>query len=139
MEFNLTLKSLQAQRYVLPKGNININNNSTVTDVSGGGDALTVSFVFTSTYEPNVGLIRIEGDLDYRDGREVIEKALEKWRESGEKNLPKDLAERLHNNIINNCLVEASVLARDIRLPLPLPSPKVKFDEEKPDTDAYIR
>lgn len=139
MEFNVVYRNLEARRFSDPKSNVNINNNSTLLDVKGQKEVLNVSFVFTSSYEPNVGVVRIEGELELRDSEKTTSDALAKWEETGGKNLPKQIAEKLHNVIISNCMVEASILARDVRLPVPLPTPDVSIDEKESDTNAYIR
>ena len=139
MEFNVVFKNLEARRFGRQKTNVNINNNSTLVDVSGEGEMLHASFVFTSTYEPNFGVIRIEGDVEMRDSEETTERALKEWADTEGKNLPKDIAEKMHNVIISNCMVESSILARDVRMPVPIPTPQVNYDDESTETNAYIR
>ena len=128
MNFNITFRSLDGRRLTAGK-QVNINNNSTITAVSREGGKMNVSFVFSCNYEPNIGLVRIEGDLSVEDTPENIEVALKEWDKSERTNLPKELAEKIHNAILSNCLVEASILARDLRLPAPIPMPQVTINK----------
>ena len=138
MNFNINFKNLDARRLGNVRSQVNINNNSTIVAAGKEGDKLTIGFVFSSTYEPNIGLIRIEGDLTVEDSTENIDRALGEWEKSGRTKLPKEMAESIHNTILSNCIVEASMLARDIKLPSPIPMPQVALGEKESDT-SYIR
>lgn len=138
MNFNITFKNLDARRIGMVRSQVNINNNSTIVAASKEGDKLSIGFVFSSTYEPNIGIIRIEGDLTVDESPENIEKALGEWEKSGKTKLPKEMAESIHNTILTNCIVEASFLARDVKLPSPIPMPQVTLNEKESDT-SYIR
>jgi len=134
------LTTIEARKYTKPEGKLNIHNNSTILNARGGEGALEADFVFTTTYEPNVGLIRLEGRVRLEDDEKVVAEALSFWRKSKNKNLPQKTAEKMHNRIISECMLEASILARDIHLPAPMPTPAVNMmGSEKPDVDAYIR
>ena len=140
MKPKLEYKSVEARRYGDTAIPVNINNNSTLTTVAGEGGTLSVSFVFSCSYEPNVGVIRIEGELEMSDTEDAVKKALDEWKNSGRKNLPKEMAEKVHNAILSNCVVEASILARDISLPAPLPVPHVQIGKgSTAETQDYIR
>jgi hypothetical protein len=45
--------------------------------------------------------------------------------------MPNDVATEIHTTIMNNCIPEAMLLARDIRLPPPIPMPKVNIQAKK--------
>jgi len=145
MNFNITFRSLDGRRLSFAKGQVNINNNSTITNVSKDGAKMNVGFVFSCNYEPNIGVVRIEGDLSVEDTQEIIDKAMAEWDSSGQSNLPKEVAERVHNAILSNCIVEASILARDLKLPVPMPLPTVALSKQDTTINAgnvdtsYIR
>ena len=140
MNFNIAFRSLDARRLSMSKTQININNNSTITSVTKDGEKLNVSFVFSSSYEPNMGLIRIEGDIIIDGKKELLDDAVDEWEKSDRNNLPKEMAEKVHNSILSNCVVEASILARDLKLPSPIPMPHVSMNKEKIEEDtSYIR
>ncbi|MFH0861002.1 MAG: hypothetical protein V1921_07360 [Candidatus Altiarchaeota archaeon] len=143
MKINLSVLSIEARRISDVPQNVTINNNSTVTEVKQSETALSVMFRFTSVYEPNVGVIKIAGELSLEDSKEKIESIFEQWEKSGNKNLPKDIAEKVHNTILLNCIVEATVLSREVRLPAPFPTPKIMIPDDKKDDEddinSYIR
>jgi len=141
---SVVYKTLEARRFGIVNQPVNINNNSTLTNVSSEGDTLTIGFVFSSNYEPNVGVIRIEGDMNLKESKETIEKVVKAWKDSQQKNIPMEIAEKIHNGILANCIIEASFMARDINLPAPLPAPHINVaskesTQTKVDTQSYIR
>jgi hypothetical protein len=142
MNFNISFRSLDARRLSQTKGQVNINNNSTITSVTKEGDKMNVNFVFSSNYEPNIAIVRIEGELTVEDTVQIIDDAVKEWEASQRTNLPREMAEKVHNTILSNCIVEASILARDLKLPAPIPMPQITLNKadasDKGDT-SYIR
>ncbi|MFH1290483.1 MAG: hypothetical protein ABIH92_03680 [Nanoarchaeota archaeon] len=143
MDINLKLKNLEARRFVSSTNPLNINNNSTVTSLSATTEVLNVGFIFTSNYEPNIGLIRIEGDLEISNSGLKASQVVEEWETSGRKTLPREVAEKIHNSILSTCMVEATILSRDIHLPSPIPTPRIAIEGankgKSEDTNTYIR
>ncbi|MFC2154334.1 hypothetical protein ACFLRC_02490 [Candidatus Altiarchaeota archaeon] len=143
MEVNLKLRNIEARRFSHSANPAKINNNSTVTNLAASEESLTVGFIFTSNYEPNVGMIRIEGDLELSASGLDAHQVVSEWEASNRKKLPSHVAEKIHNSILSTCMVEATILSRDIHLPTPIPTPRIAIngisEEEKKDTDAYIR
>ncbi|MFH1402795.1 MAG: hypothetical protein ABIH11_00825 [Candidatus Altiarchaeota archaeon] len=140
MKPEIEYKSLEAKQYGTGGEPASINNNSTLTKVLGEGKYLNVGFIFSCNYEPNVGVIRIEGDLRLDESEDNVKRAMDEWNTSGHKKLPKDIAEKVHNTILSNCVLEASILARDVKLPVPLPVPHVQIGSESTkETQSYIR
>jgi len=141
MNFSISFKSLDARRLSQGKGQVNINNNSTITTVTMDDGKLNVGFVFSSNYEPNIAVVRIEGDLMMEGEGDIIENAMREWEKSDKSNLPKDIAEKVHNSILTNCIIEASILARDLKLPAPIPLPHVSLNKQVEDASdtSYIR
>jgi len=141
MKIDLKYTEIGAKRFSEAKGRINVNNNSTITSVDLVDDKVSIEFLFISSYEPNVGEIRIKGNISLSDSKENIERTVKEWEESGQKNLPADMAEDVHNAIISNCVIETVILAREIQLPSPMPVPKIsmKDKEKREGTESYIR
>ena len=142
MRIDLRYTEIGARRFGEAKGRININNNSTITSVDLIDDKVSIEFLFTSSYEPNVGEIRIKGNILVSDSKENIERTIKEWGRSGRKNLPADIAEDIHNAIISNCIMETVILAREIQLPSPVPVPKVSMkdrERSREGTESYIR
>lgn len=131
MQIDLRYRNIEARRFSFANMPVEISNNSTVVSVSEDGGNLKVCFIFTSNYEPNIGTIRIEGDLIVRDAKENIKKVIDEWKKSNNKNLPEKFAEDIHNAILSNCIVEATILSRDVQLPVPIPTLKISIKEKK--------
>ena len=111
--------------------NVRIDHNSTVTLITESSEReATVDFRFTANYravEEVVGVIRIEGSLVYEGkGREVARQ----WSASGQ--MPNDVANEIHTTIMTVCIPEAVVIARDLRLPPPIPIPQVSVPAQTP-------
>ena len=146
MNFQIELKyrNVEARRFFPVTGQINVNNNSTITTVSRIDNKLSINFFFTSSYEPNIGIVRIEGEIIVSDSSENIDRAMVEWERSGRKNLPEDMAEKVHNAILANCMVESVLLSREVQLPAPIPTPHVSIGKKEStaggsDTRSYIR
>jgi len=144
MKVNFNLHNIEARRFNYPKGPVNINNNSTLTAVSEIDGMLSVNFTFTASYEPNIGQIRIEGEVRVPESADNVKKAIGEWVESGRKNLPKGIAQKVHNAILGNCIVQATIMSRDVQLPPPIPAPNVNLEGKsegagEDDTNMYIR
>jgi len=135
----MTIKSfdislIDARRLAKPSQrvqNMRIDHNSTVTLITESGEReANVDFRFTANYravEEVVGIIRIEGTLVYEGkGREVARQ----WSSNGQ--MPNDVANEIHSSIMNICIPEAVVVARDLRLPPPIPIPQVNIPTAPP-------
>jgi len=145
MKIELRYRNLEVKRFGETTGQVNINNNSTLTSVERIDERVSINFVFSTNYDPGIGVIRIEGNIRFSDTEENMERAIDEWKKSGGKNLPVDLAEKVHNAILSNCVVQATLLSKEVQLPPPIPMPnvsigrkdnKAKIDE---DTKRYIR
>ena len=145
MKIELRYRNLEVKRFGESSGSVNINNNSTLTSVERVEDKVSVNFVFSTNYDPGIGVIRIEGNLSFSDTEENMNRAMDEWKKSGGKNLPVDLAEKVHNTILSNCVVQATLLSKEVQLPPPIPMPNVSIGkkedkvEVKGETNNYIR
>jgi hypothetical protein len=119
------LTSIEARRFTKhgeKHKNIRIDHNSSVTLVSEVNDKeANVDFRFTANYS-GLGLIKIEGSLIYEGDAPTL---VQQWTTKG--NMPNEVANEIHTTVMNNCIPEAMLLARDIRLPPPIPMPKVNI------------
>ncbi|NQU97874.1 hypothetical protein HQ533_00240 [Candidatus Woesearchaeota archaeon] len=122
---------LVAEKNKSIKGQVNIANNVTIKNVSEsklGVDSkkktLKFEFLYTSKYEPGIGLIELGGEtislLDEKQAKDV----LAQWKK--EKKVSKEVAKGVMTQILAKCNVQGVVLSRDINLPPPIPLPKMK-------------
>lgn len=112
-------------------GNLRIDNNGTVTLVTeAGAREAHVDFRFTTNYraqEEVIGLIRIEGRVVFEGDAKAIAR---EW--SGKGRMPDEIASEVLTVIMNNCIPEATMIARDLRLPPPIPIPPVQVQTQPP-------
>jgi hypothetical protein len=148
-QVELKFRNLEVKRFVnFAEGPVNVHNNSNVKTVSKIEGRLVIEFSFTCSFEPGIGIIKIDGDIMLRDSDENIERAMKEW-DKGAKNLPTDVTERVHNAILSSCIIESVVLSKEMGLPAPIPLPTVSMSAKKEpgtqevktsdDTKHYIR
>ncbi len=132
---NITLTDINAARKTTPKGSINVTNNVKITDLketSIGTDktrkAMTLSFLYTSDYSPNIGSIELKGDVLIIEEAKQAEKILEGWKKN--KKIEPETAAGILNNIMNKCSFEALFLSRELGLPAPIQLPRIKTDQQ---------
>ncbi|NLX46626.1 MAG: hypothetical protein GXY70_00420 [Euryarchaeota archaeon] len=107
--------------------NIKIENNSAITQVSKvDGDLYQIDYRFTANYT-GMGYIKIEGHLNVTGMGESV---MEDWKRTS--NLPVDDANNVHNAIVSNCMVSAILISREIKLPAPIPIPRINM-QKKPE------
>jgi hypothetical protein len=112
------------------KGKINVSNNVTIKNVSESKivfdpakKALKFEFLYTSKYEPEVGIIELGGELVYLAEEADAKTILNSWKK--DKKVSGDMMKGVMNNILAKCNVESIILSRDINLPAPIPLPKL--------------
>ena len=102
-----------------------------------GKSSLVVGFEFLTSYTPDIGEIRLEGELLYLS--EDTEKLLKMWKK--DKKLPEDISIEILNNLFRVCLLKVSNISDELQLPLPLRLPVVTkkpagSEEPKPEDPA---
>jgi hypothetical protein len=121
----VNLKALEARRYqdLVPNTQIRIDHNSTITlVVRESDDRIRVEFGYTTSYGP-LGVVKVEGTLQYSGPNAGA--AADGWATT--RNLPSDVAQQVHSAIMASAVPEAVGLAKDIRLPPPIPLPQIQF------------
>ncbi len=120
---------------------VGVNNNVQITDVSvtelsfgkSNQQCLTLSFEFTSKYEPPIGDIVMTGDvLQLLEDSKQAEEIAKQWKKS--KTLPDSLSSDTISTVLVRCNVEALLLTRDVNLPPPMPMvlPNIGRQQAKP-------
>ncbi len=103
-------------------GHIRIDHNSTVTLISELNDKeANIDFRFTANYS-GLGFIKIEGRMIYQGDAPELAK---EWSSTGK--MPDKVANEVHTTIMSNCIPEAVILAKEVRLPPPIPMPQIKI------------
>ena len=133
MMMKLYIKGIEARRFLhedekIPK--VGISNNSSIINMEKKDDTLLIDFVFTSIYNPSIASIKIDGILYYQgDDSDTI---LETWEEKRTLS-----STHIQNVIIEKGLMEAVILAKELRVVPPIPIPRIKEEQEKTQEEFY--
>jgi hypothetical protein len=120
-------KAVEARRYqdAVPNSQIRIDHNSNISLVAKEApDRMRVEFGYTTSYGP-LGVVKIEGELRWTDAGAGA--AADAWASS--RNLPPDVAQAVHSAIMSAAVPEAVGLAKEVRLPPPIPLPQVRLQK----------
>lgn len=120
---------ISAVRNKAPKGKININRSCKPTSVEettigGGQKALRYTFTFSVEYKPEIGSMEFEGTLVEIVNKEEHQAVLDAWSENEQ--LPPKSLERVMNNLLDRCHVEAILMSKELGIPPPVKLPSVK-------------
>lgn len=132
--FNFTKISVEKQKQIT--GKVSIANNLQFSNVKEAKinfvdkkSAINLEFVFNCKYEPDIGHIELKGNAIELLDPEKTKDTLESWKK--DKKLPKGIAEKILNTILNKCYVEALILSNSMNLPSPVPLPRIKVEAAK--------
>ncbi len=135
----VVLKALEARRYqdLVPNTQIRIDHNSTITVVAReADDRMRVEFGYTTSYGA-LGVVKVEGVLQFTAPNAGA--AADGWATT--RNLPPEMAQQVHTAIMTAAVPEAVGLAKEIRLPPPIPLPQIQFQGQQaakpPVKDSY--
>lgn len=136
----ISLKALEARKYqdAVANQQVRVDHNSTISLVAREApDRMRVEFGYTTSYGP-LGVVKVEGALLFMDPGAGV--AADGWAQT--RNLPPEMAQQVHGAIMAACVPEAVGLAKELRLPSPIPLPQIQFQPgaQKPATtrpDSY--
>ena len=120
--------SMEAKRENTPqKGEIKVNSSPKITSAkiltlpSISKKVLALNFDFVTTYSPDIGEIKISGEILYMN--EDNPKILKQWQ--AKKSLPEQTNIEVLNHLFRQCLLKVANIADDLQLPPPLAIPRV--------------
>ena len=107
--------------------NVRVDHNSTVTQIVKGAESTaTIDYRFTTNYV-GLGYIKIEGQVVVAG---EVDALIEEWTKKN--SMPPEWANLVHNTVVPNCIPTALLVARDIRLPPPVPMPHINIQQAPP-------
>ncbi len=115
--------------------NVRIDHNSSVTLISVIDDKqANIDFRFTANYS-GLGFIKIEGHIIFEGDAPTLAR---EWQTNGR--MPDDVANEIHRMVITNCIPDAVLVAKELRLPPPIPIPQVnvKGGKVKPSSGIEV-
>jgi hypothetical protein len=128
MIVGFSIKTISAERKEVPRGRIDINSTPKVISVSDSKvdfvskqKPLNLEFEFVTKYEPDVGEIKILGNVFYV-GKDMKD-TLKTWKK--EKRLSKGVDIEVKNFLFRKCLTIGMNLSENMQLPPPLIFPRI--------------
>lgn len=129
----MSFTKLLAERKTDEREKVNISNNVSIVNVEESQlplgtqtqESLKISFLFTTTYEPSLGIIELQGNLLYLGEAKQLKEIAKNWEK--EKKLPAETMKQVINAVLNKCNIQALVMSKDIGLPPPVPLPRVNI------------
>lgn len=119
---DLEINSIEGKRFspldARPQ-ELRIDQNLSILDVRRESEYFRIFYKFISTFS-TLGNITIEGSILYT-GADDLEM---KWKK--DKNLPDSAASEIQGAIFTSSIVETIMVARDLRLPPPIPMPNIQ-------------
>ena len=129
----IRFRSLEAKRdkgKVTPQ--IKVNSVPKITGVREASlpmfdkKALSVDFDFVTDYDPQIGTIRISGEVYYMAEKNAD--VLKSWK--SKKEVPEEMRIVILNHLFRACLIKIANMADDLQLPPPMAIPRVKPKEK---------
>ena len=125
------LTKIETSRKKMESGKIDIRNNIIIKSVGFEElkfaglphKVLKLSFLFECKYTPELGKIKIEGDVLWTDNEDKIKELKKEWDKT--KKLPSELAQPVLNAALEKTNITALNLSQYMGLPSPVPLPKV--------------
>lgn len=140
-----SLTSVKAERKELQKiESLNVNSTPTITSVEErpipfmeGQNSLILGFEFNTIYEPNIGSIKMSGELVYtsKDSKKI----LKEWNK--EKKLSIETDAEIKNYLFRKCLTFSLNISEQLQLPAPIGFPVIVPQQEGKEQDkkaSYI-
>lgn len=124
---NVQLRTMEARRFQDPVAaqQIRIDHNSNLTlVVADGNERARIEFGYTTSYGA-LGVIKLDGALWFQDAK--AGEYATAWAST--RNLPPEVAQAVHSAIMATCVPQAVGLAKDLRLPPPIPIPQVQIQK----------
>lgn len=104
-----------------PGPKLRVDYNVATNTVTKRGEDLNIEFSLTASYGP-LGMIKFEGNLLHRGSN--VDEVVANWSEK--RQLPQEIATEVHGGIFAGCMPDAMMMAKNLRLPPPIPLPQIR-------------
>ncbi len=137
VNFQITKIEASKQNMKTDVMKVDVKSNFTISAVKKGkderiGEYLDIVFKFDVDYTPDIGKIVVEGTLWYYS-KDLKKEILEEKK--GKIALKAETSNEISNAVLQGSLVEAIILAKKIRLPVPIKLPTVNLKQGKMEFD----
>ncbi|OYT49230.1 hypothetical protein B6U83_02670 [Thermoplasmatales archaeon ex4484_36] len=124
------IKSVEGRRVGdRPPRNIQISHDINVSFPSIIEEGLRAEFRVVITYT-GLGTITFSGDIIVAASEEEIKKVYDEWKSSGNPP-PEKLTQEMYNGVLGGIIPHAFYLAKELKLPPPIPLPTVNISPKK--------
>jgi hypothetical protein len=127
----INLSKISSEKTGDVKGKVSVNNNVVIKSVEEAKLGLAmkekgvqIGFAFTSTYEPKIGTIAMEGRVLLLESEENAKSIIANWQKT--KKLPPLLMQQVFTTILRKCNIKALIISEDLGLPSPIRLPEVR-------------
>ena len=134
----LRFESFEGKREkMLENTPVKINSTPRITEIKEidipnvAKNALAFTFEFITSYDPDIGIIKVTGEVLAVEKN--YQKILADWKKK--KELPTEISTEVLNYLFRRCLLKISNIAEDLQLPPAVGFPKVKQTEKQESTD----
>ncbi len=102
-----------------------MNTNVATDDVQINGDEVCVKYTFTMNYDPQIGSLKMSGEIISKEDSARIKDISKQWKDK--KSLPVDYTEELLNAITYTCGINGVLVVRALGLPAPINPPRLRI------------
>jgi len=130
------ITSITAERRDVQTRRIDVNSTPKIVSVEKRKKDLGIGFEFLTIYNPNMGQVRIIGELLYREKN--LKEVLNYWEKNGK--LPEKTDIEVKNFLFRKCLTLGVTLSEQLNLPPPVMFPMLAEKKElrEEDKTTYI-
>jgi len=133
------ITSITAERKSVQANRIDVNSTPKIVSVEKRKRDVGIGFEFLTVYNPNMGQIKINGEVLYRE--KTLNEVLDCWKNNGK--LPEKTDVEVKNFLFRKCLTLGVALSEQLNLPPPVMFPVLAYkeklkEEEKKDRTRYI-
>tara|TARA_Y100000310_G_C20687703_1_gene820164 strand:- start:3585 stop:4028 length:444 start_codon:yes stop_codon:yes gene_type:complete len=132
-------EKIEAERKKPSQGKLEVNSNINIKDISQekldvvkDKPVLKLSFDFKVNYKPDIAEISLQGNIILLAEKDEAKSILKNWKT---KKLLEEIRVPIFNVILTKSNLKALQLEEELNLPLHLPFPKIKKDQEADSKD----
>jgi len=130
MIINFSLDKIHVERKNIQASKVEARNNLKIIEIQEQSlepiskeKALKFSFTYTVSYEPQIALLEITGNILYKNDEKKLKEILSLWTK--EKKINPNISTFIFNHILTKCNIKSLKLAEELNLPPHIPFPKI--------------
>lgn len=133
MIINFALDKIHIERKNVQATKIEAKNNLKITAIQEQSleplskeKVLKFSFSYTVSYEPQIALLEITGNVLYKNDEKKLKEILSFW--NNEKKINPNISSVIVNHILTKCNIKSLRLAEELNLPPHIPFPRIALN-----------